>query len=548
MVNPEQYGKDILSGKIAACEYVRQSVQRHFDDLEKDWEFYFSPDEGMRPVNFFMLLRHWRGEFYDKPFVPEPWQAWVLYVFYGWKKKSDHKRRFKYMYIEVPRKNGKTTFVAGCSLFHMLMDGENAPEVFFTAIKEAQARLCLKEAQKMAGQTPQVRKRLKILKYWIEYPEKNGHMLALGGDSDKQFGLNPSMVVLDEVHSLKDWGMFDVMDTALGMRAQPSLIMITTAGLDRSYPCYEYRQKCIEVLKGNKQEDDLLPMIYTLDKDDDWEKEESWIKANPSWGIMYQEKFINDAIRAQKFVSSQRPFKNFRLNIWTDVRDVWMGEKEWNDCAVDPPKEDHELVGLPCWAGADFAETRDLCALALNFKLADGRTYAKFYFWIPDRKVKEKEDIVDYLIWKKLGYINVIGGDAINHEDLAVEVMELLVKYKVQGMTYDKYGIGEATIQSMINRGYSVDKLHPIKQNTTFFQGPIVTIEERIGLGEFLHDGSPVMQWNIRNTEVFYDTYGGKKFVKSKARNKIDGSVALAMSIAEELAAPEEETGNVYFL
>ena len=99
MINPEQYGKDVLSGKIAACNYVRLSVARHFEDLKKDWEYYFDEEAGLRPIRFFRILRHWRGEFFNKPFVPEPWQAWVLYVFYGWKRKTDDKRRFKFLYI-----------------------------------------------------------------------------------------------------------------------------------------------------------------------------------------------------------------------------------------------------------------------------------------------------------------------------------------------------------------------------------------------------------------------------------------------------------------
>ena len=161
----EQYGRDILSGKIPAGEYVRLSVARHFEDLKKDWELYFDEEAGLRPVKFLGVLRHWRGEFYDKRFVPEPWQAWVLYVFYGWKRKSNDKRRFKYLYIEVPRKNGKTTFMAACTLYHMLKDDENAPEVYYAATKERQARLCLDEARHIAQQTPEVKKRMVVWKY-----------------------------------------------------------------------------------------------------------------------------------------------------------------------------------------------------------------------------------------------------------------------------------------------------------------------------------------------------------------------------------------------
>ena len=545
--NPEQYGKDILDGKIAVCEYVRLSIARHFEDLKKDWDFYFDAEAGLRPVKFFHILRHWRGEFFNQRFVPEPWQAWVLYVFYGWKRKKDHKRRFKYLYIEVPRKNGKTTFLAACTLYHILKDDENAPEVYFAATKEQQARLCLDEARKIGEQTPEVLKRLKILKYSIEYPGRNGTMRSLGSDSNKQDGLNPSMAVIDEVHAHKEFGMFEKLDTAFGMRAQPTLMMITTAGANRSYPCYEYRRMCIEVLYGNKERDNLMAMIYTVDEEDDWKTESTWIKANPSWRILNQTEFRDDAKAAIEFAHHERNFKNLKLNIWTDVNEVWMKSEDWMGCAVNPLGDD-ELVGLSCWAGADFAETKDLCALALNFRLTNGHTYCKFYFWVPERKVREKEDVVDYHLWKRDGHIRVIQGDAIDHNQLSREVLVILHHYKVRGMTYDKYGIGEAVIQSMIGEGYPTDKLHPIKQTTTFFQGPIVTLEERIGIGVLKHDGSPVMEWNIRNTEVFYDSYGGKKFMKSKTINKIDGSVAMVMAIAEELSAPPEDTGKVYFL
>jgi len=546
MTHPKQYGLDVLSGKVPACNYVKLSIQRHFDDLEKDWEYHFDEEAGLRPIKFFKILRHWRGDFFNKPFIPEAWQAWVLYVFYGWKRKEDDKRRFKYLYVEVPRKNGKTTFMAACTLYHTLKDDENAPEVFYAATKEAQARLCLDEARMIGIRTPEVNKRLKILKYSIEYPLKNGIMRALGSDSDKQLGLNPSMVVLDEVSFMKDFGMFEILDSAFGMRAQPTVMMITTAGFDRTYPCYEQRQEFIEILKGNNIQENVLPLIYTIDEGDDWRDESSWIKANPSWGILYKDKFRDDANKAINNVRHERGFKNLRLNIWTDVRDVWIGEEEWTACASD--KTDEELKGLPCYAGADFAETKDLCALVLNFQLKSNETYTKYYFWVPDKKVREKEDIVDYHVWAKAGHIRVIDGDAIDHQALAVEVLHILQQYNALGMTYDKYGIGEAVIQSMINDGYPPSKLHPIKQTTTFFQGPIVSLEERIGLKTFWHDGSPVMEWNIRNTEVFYDLYGGKKFIKSKARNKIDGSVALAMSIAEELGAEPPDDGKIRFL
>ncbi len=546
MTNPEQYGKDILSGKVSACEYVRLSVQRHFDDLEKDWGYYFDEEAGMRPVKFFNLLVLYEGDKAGEFFTPEPWQAWILYVVFGWKRKEDDKRRFKYAYIETPRKNGKTTFTAGAALYHLLMDGENAPHIYFVATKYAQALECLDDAVGIANKTPELKKRLVLYKTSIDYPMIHGSVNALGYNPLKMDGMNPSLVVLDEFHAHPDDGMFVKMKTAFGQRSQGLVLMVTTAGSNRNGVCYDYRDWCTKVLDPNvdAEQDNMFSIIYTIDEGDDWKDESSWVKANPSWPILEKIEFKDEAKEAIDRATAETSFKNLRLNIWTDINEVWLKTEEWQACEMDPPIEDVNLIGLPCWAGADFAETKDLCSLVLNFKLTNGHTYTKYFFWIPSKKVREQEDRVDYWPWKKAGYVRVIEGDAINHEELAIEVAEILHKYQAKGLTYDKYGIGEAVIQSMINDGYPLDRLHPIKQTTTFFQGPIVCIEERIGIGEFRHDGSPVMAWNISNTEVFYDSYGGKKFVKSKARNKIDGSVALAMSIREELDAPPLDDGT----
>lgn len=541
MINPDQYGKDILSGKVAACEYVRLAIARHEEDLKKDWQYYFDEEAGLRPIKFFHILRHWRGEFYNKPFVPEPWQAWVLYVFYGWKRKEDNKRRFKFLYIEIPRKNGKTTFLAACTLFHILKDDENAPEVYYAATKEQQARLCLDEARNIAKQTPEVRERLKVLKYSIEYEAKNGMMRSLGSDSDKQDGLNPSMAVLDEVHAHKDFGMFDKLNTAFGMRAQPTLMMITTAGSNKSNPCFDYRSKCIDVLLGIKSQDNLLALIYTIDEEDDWRTEESWIKANPSWPILNQVEFRDDAQEAIDFASRETSFKTLKLNVWADAESVWIKDDDWMKCAGVPM----EPSGI-CYAGADFAESKDLCALVIQWP--GNPRHIKSWFWIPEKKVREKEDRVDYWVWKKQGYVRVIPGDAIDHQQLAIEVLEILNKYNVQGLTYDKYGIGEAVIQTMINDGFPVDKLHPMKQQTTQYQGPIRKLEEEIMLQKVNHEGHPVLQWNVRNVVLYMDSYGGVKFNKSKAVEKIDGAVALAMAYAEELGSAPIDTGEVYYV
>jgi phage terminase large subunit-like protein len=173
--------------------------------------------------------------------------------------------------------------------------------------------------------------------------------------------------------------------------------------------------------------------------------------------------------------------------------------------------------------------------MVINFPLKDGTRHVKSWFWIPEKKVREKEDHVDYCVWKKEGFINVIGGDAINHQELATDVLKILSRYNVMGMSYDKWGIGEAVIQAMIDMGYPTSKLHPIKQTTGELQRSIRKMEEEILLQKINHEGHPILRWNVQNTVLYHDTFGGVKFNKSKAVEKIDGSVAMAMSFAEEI-------------
>jgi len=542
-MNPKQYGLDILSGKIQVSEYARLSVAKHFNELKKDWDFYFDDEAGMHPVKFFSIMKHYKGEFYGRRFVPEPWQAWILYVFFGWKR-GDGRRRFKYMYIEVPRKNGKSTFMAGLAHYHLLKDNENAPEVYFAATKEKQARICLDEARNIGKVTPELASRLTIRKFDIEYPARFGKMESLGGDSKKQDGLNVSLGVIDEFHEHKTLDMFNVLKTAGGMRAQPMICMITTAGFHKEHPCYTYRKQCIDVVRGTREQDNLFSMIYGLDEEDDWKSEESWIKANPSWRLLNQEEFRDEAQEAIQFPHAEVNFKTKRLNVWTNAETVWIKDEDWMKC--DGPVRD-DLQTVPCYGGLDLASTKDINALVLNFPLPDGTRHFKCWFWIPEAKVQQKEDIVDYLVWKKQGYIRVIPGNAIDQDDLAKDIAAVLMQYNVLGVAYDRWG-SEGVIQSIQKGGFPSGKLDPYKQTTLDMTMPTKELESALMLGKVNHEGNPVLRWMASNVVIYMDSSGGMKFDKSKSIDKIDGMVAMAMSVGEEMSGAAPVTGNVRFL
>jgi len=541
----DSYSEKILYGKIDSCEFVKLAVQRQQDDLLKqrtdDFPYYFDETAGLRAVKFFKLLRHYKGKWAGQKFIPSEWQVFILSVFYGWKRVGDNKRRFKYSYIEVPKKNGKSTFSAGKALYNMLADGEASPEIYIAAAKEAQARICLDAAREIGKRTPEVNKRLNIYNYEIKKPDDGGVMRALGSDSKKQDGLNISVGIIDEYHTHPTDDMYDILKQGCGAREQPVIDIITTAGYDKSYPCYDFRDHCIKVLRGVTVQDNLFTIIYTIDEDDDWKDPKCWRKANPNWEIINQTDFKDEAEMAISRNSEEPKFKTKRLCVWTDSVDVWVKDEDWMECAG----EEIDLTEFDCYGGLDIAATVDINAFVLLFVNKD-RFYVKPFFWIPEKKVKENEDRVNYWKWKEDGLINVMTGDALDDEFMARDMLDIIAKYKVKGIAFDRYYSG-GIIGRLEKAGFDMNKLSSYGQGYVSMSGPIREMERRIGLRNLDHFGNPVLRWMCSNISLSMDAAGNVKFDKSKRSDKIDGMVALAMAIAMEQSheKTEEFTGKI---
>lgn len=539
MIDPAQYGLDVLSGKIDACQYVKLYCKRHFDNLERQrtetFPYYFDEEAGIRPVKFFRVLQHYKGRWAGQPFIPAPWQAFNLYQFFGWKR-LDGRRKFKYSYIEIPKKNGKTTFVACKGLYHMLMDGESSPEVYIAASKEAQARICLDTARFIGKRTPQINKRLHIMKYIIEKGNDGGVMIALGSDSKKQDGLNVSHGIIDEYHTHPTDEMYDILKQGCGAREQPIIDIITTSGYEKHYPCFKFRQRCIHILQGTIHQENLLAVIYTLDEGDDWKEESSWRKANPSWEFINQDDYRDEANMAKTSLTEEPKFKTKRLCVWTDSEITWIGDDEWMKCAGEKMSYE-QLKDIKCWGGLDLANVRDLNALVLNFPLPNGTRHIKCWFWIPYDKVRSKEDIVDYWEWKEMGLIRVVGGNSIDQEELVTDLLSILEKYNLQSLAYDRWG-SDRVVQGLQKGGIPNSKLDEYKQTVLDMTKPVREIESAIMEGRINHEGNPVLRWMAGNVVLDIRSDESMKFNKQKSIDKIDGMVALAMSIGSEMSDP----------
>lgn len=533
----EKYIADVISGKVEVSETTRLTFLRHKNDLinapENGW--YFDKKAAQRVFDFCSLLKHSPDKREWVPFVPEPWQAAIIYIIFGWHKK-DGTRRFNYAYIEIPKKNGKTTFAAVFSNYLLFFDGEEEAEVYHAATVEKQAHICFDKAKRMIEKSPSLAKRARCLTNNVSIQTTGSKMEPLGRDSESMEGINPSGAVIDEYHvfTWKNNFVFENIQSATVNRRQPMVVIITTSGRDKDLPCFEYRNLCIEILKGIKKQDDTFAIIYTLDETDDWKDPEVWKKANPNWGIsVLPDRFEDEFKGAINSKVKEVSFKTKNLNLWVDAPTVWIPDDTWMRCSHNLTYQD--LKGQVCYAGLDLAASIDINALALFFPDVKGHPALRLYFWIPDAKIKEKEDRVDYGVWAKQGHINVTPGSVVDIDQQSEDLLEALKEYKVEGLAYDPYMAHHGIIQNLQKGGFPVGRLDLYQQSIKNMSAPTKEFEKIIASGELEHFNNPVLRWMLRNVVIIVDSNENLKPDKKRSREKIDGVVASITAIGEYL-------------
>jgi phage terminase large subunit-like protein len=544
----EKYINQAISGEVALSKTTRLTFERHKADLlvapENGW--YFDKKAAEYNLAFCSFIKHSPDKRSWVVFEPEPWEAAIVYILFGWFKK-DGTRRFNYAYIEIPKKNGKTTFAAFFANLLLFWDKEEEAEVYCAATVEKQAKICFDKAKRMIEKSPSLAKRAKVLTNNISIQSSGSKMEPLGRDSESMEGINPSGAIIDEYHvfTWKNNVVFENIQSATVNRKQPLTIIITTAGRDKDLPCFEYRNLCIDILKGIKKQDDTFAIIYTLDAEDDWKDPEVWKKANPNWGVsVLPNRFEDEFKGALNSRTKEVSFKTKNLNLWVDAPEVWIPDEKWQSCTHGLKYED--LKGLPCYVGIDLASHVDINALALFFPDVKGFPALRVYFWIPEDKIKEKEDRVDYGLWVKQGHVYSTPGSIIDVDQQSEDILKILQEVRVMGLAYDPYMAHHGIIQNIMKGGFPVERLDPYIQNIRNMSAPSKEFERLIMDGKLEHFNNPVMRWMLRNVVIISDTNDNIKPDKKRSREKIDGIIAAITAIGEHITLTTGEDNEIY--
>lgn len=536
-----EYIENVISGKRKAGRLEILSVKRHLKDLESAAErgLYFDEKKAKLALSFFPLLKHYKGEKAGLEFELEGWQSFIIWSLFGWMRKGGV-RRFNYAEIEVARKNGKTTLAGGIALIMLLIDSEAGAEIYSAAVDKEQARLCWESSKNMVEKSPALSKYVKCFRASIVYEKAASSYKPLSKDSGNKDGLNPHCAICDERHAWKTDEMYNVIKSGMGARKQPMIFSITTAGFDMSSPYYCSRAVMINILEEIKIQDNTFVMIFAPDKGDDWRNPETWEKSNPNIGVSvsyeYLENELTDAIN--KGGTTEVNFKTKNLDMWVDAPDVWIQDEKVLKCDFGTTEDD--LSGQECWAGIDLASHVDINSMALYFPNLPVPAF-RFYFWIPEGKVLQKEDRVDYRQWHKDGWINVTPGDVIDINYMTANISKILKIYDVKNIAFDPAKAYHGIIQGLQNEGFD-SILDEFGQGIMNMSEPTKKVEADVTAAEIDLLKNPVIRWMFRNVVIYKDANDNIKLDKKRSIEKIDGVVAMSIAYGGYMSKIDNNT------
>lgn len=525
-----RYAADVTEGRIQTGENIRLACSRFLNDLKRT-DLEFREEVVDRAIAFISTLKHFAGKSSGKNFILEDWQQFIIANIIGfyW---SGGERRFTSSYIEVSRKNGKTALAAALCLYYLIADGEDGAEVDLAANSKEQAKIAFSFCSTFAKQLDPKAKYLRAYRDSILFDVNNSKLKVFAADDSKLDGFNASFGLVDEYHSAKNSRVRDVIKSSMGMRQNPHLCTITTAGFDKTLPCYKLRSTAIEILNGLKEDDSMFIAIYSLDEDDDWTEEKNWLKCTPNLDVTVTQKYIREQVQsAINNPSEEVGVKTKTLNLWCDTAEVWLPE---NYIIKASGKIDlQQLKDFPCYVGVDLAATSDLTAVSY-LVVKEGIYYFWNHYYLPEAALKEKADRELYKYWKQQGLLTITEGNVTDYDYITNDIMKNGEIVSIQKVGYDKYNATQWAI-SATDLGLPLEEY---SQSLGNFNKPTREMERLLLSGRCKIENNEITRWCFKNVTLKSDHNGNVKPNKSIKAKKIDGVIAMIQALGMYLTTP----------
>ena len=550
----ESYVAGVLDGSIVVGKWVRLAVERYVKDLERqdtpEFPFHLDEAEAEKACRFFpKVLRHSKGEWAGQPFCLEPWQAFILWNIFGWKR-EDGTRRFRKAVILVARKNGKTQLGAGIAHKTAVADQEAVAEVYCAATKKDQAMVLFDEAERMVTKAPALAKHATCRHHRILFPSTGSKIVPLG--SDKPFdGLNPHGIVLDELHAWRDHHkpFYDTMVTASAARRQPLLLVITTEGDTNSKLWINERNYCYGVLQDLYQDETLFAMLYAIDEKDQWDDPSVWVKANPNLGVSVKPEYLAEFCNAARHNSEKRnQFLQYHCNRVVSATEWGIDLEIWNGLAAPLSDwKDAEVITV----GFDLGGWDDLAGVAYCARFVDGTEIGEDGHERTSYRYEFKTQAYIYTTSKrdtsKLPWLDWCHSGLVRREEFVIAAIkkQILADHESTGfesVAYDQFNaqqLGEEITAAGI-------KAVSFRQNFLMYNEPLHNFLSLIERGKIRHDGNPLLTWCAGNLAIKRDSADRWMPCKKSSKDKIDPLVACLMAFRLAMLSPPKPKGNLF--
>lgn len=492
-----------------------------------------------------------QGEWAGREIELLDWQRDFLMRLYAWKKPNGL-RRFKSAYLEVAKKNGKSTLCSALLLYHLMVDGEAGAKCYIGAYDGEQAKLVYEESVAMVQQSPSLASRLEIEKrsQRIVYASNRSFASILTSDAAQKEGKNASFIIFDELHTQKSRRFWDSLRYAFAARRQPLRLSITTAGEDEEGIWFEERQHSEKVNNGSLIDQTHLGVVYRAKPDEDFRDPEVWKRANPSLGrTISLESFKEDLESALMKPAEWAQFLRYRFNVITKADTVWLKPNHWALCGLRVDPEDYQQ--RPIWIGLDLSETTDLTAMCVATGDSESGVDIWLKFWMPSDRVQalEGKDNATYRLWINEGWIQEVPGSVIDYGWIKKAILDLSESHDLKLVNADPWNARQLLIELRDTHGLEVCET---RQGFTTIHPLINETERAIMAGKLRHGCNPVLDWMAAHATTIMNQDGLKRLVKPKkgdekekgTKARIDGIIAMVLAVGACLIKPAEDHGG----
>ena len=541
------YAKAVVDGAVPAGKYHKLACARHLRDRAREntpaFPYRFDMAKAERFFRFAEKLKHYKGEWAGQFIKLEPWQKFMTGSFIGWVHVGTGLRRFRTAFNQVPRKNGKTLIAAVVLLYLTFFDGEAGAEGYVVAMKRDQSKILFTDCKKLV-QSSGLKDRITVQVANLHRSDTASKLEPLGADHNVTDGLNPNVVVVDEMHAMKDRGMLDVMETATGARRQPAIYEITTFGDDLVSVWGDQHDYACKILEGVLIDETFFTFASHADPDDDWTLPETARKANPNYGLSVSpEDLAAKVAKAKGIPSAAATYKQKHLNMVTNASNPCLSVDGWRKGQTDWTPE--EMLHEPCFVGIDLASKIDLCVMSFVFPPTIGRASWRLlqHIWTPADTLMDRahRDRAPYPVWRDQGWLLESAGTQIDHQLLRAVLKDARTKYDIEQIGFDPWHADTLITQLVNEDGFSEQQVLAVPQTFAGMSSACLKMQAEILGGQVDARRCPVTAWAVSNCVDQTDGKDNMMFVKKKSRGRIDPVVAPTIGMALALRMPAKQ-------